>query len=82
MVADSRCPATVTCVCAGTVEVETTLTTSVSHGEHVLTLGKPQTFGDYTVTLTVVTPDKGEEAVPESSYRFTYTVVKNTKTVQ
>lgn len=82
LVSDSRCPAEVACIWAGTVEVETTLTTSVSHGEHVLTLGKSQTFGDYTVTLTAVTPDKGEEAVPESSYRFTYTVVDNTKPVQ
>lgn len=82
VVSDSRCPATVTCVWAGTVEVETILSTPVSHGEHVLSLGKSQTFGDYTVTLTAVTPDKSEEAVPESSYRFTYTVVKNTKPVQ
>ncbi len=77
VISDSRCPITVTCVWAGTVEVQTGLTTPVSQGEHVLTLGKPQTFGDYTVTLTTVTPDKGEEATPDSSYRFTYTIVKS-----
>ena len=82
LVSDSRCPAEVACIWAGTVEVQTILSTPVSHGEHVLTLGKPQTFGDYTVTLTAVAPDKSDEAIPESSYRFTYTVVKNTKPVQ
>ncbi len=77
VVSDSRCPATVTCVWAGTVEVQTILSTPVSHGESILTLGKPHVFGAYTVTLTAVTPEKGEEVIPDSSYRLTYTIVKN-----
>jgi hypothetical protein len=77
VISDSRCPATVTCIWAGTVEVRTVLSTPVSHGEHVLTLGTPQTFGDYTVTLIEVTPAKGEAAIPDSSYRFTYEIVKS-----
>ncbi len=76
IVSDSRCPADVMCVWAGTVEVRTVLSTAVSHGEHVLTLGKPQTFGDYTITLVEVTPNKTQEAIPDSSYRFTFEVVK------
>ncbi|MFN3692916.1 MAG: hypothetical protein ACK4SL_02305 [Candidatus Paceibacteria bacterium] len=77
VVSDSRCPAGVACIWAGTVEVQTVLTTPVSHGEHVLSLGKPQPFKDYTVTLTAVSPEKGEDVITDSSYRLTYTIVKN-----
>jgi hypothetical protein len=76
IVSDSRCAKGVTCVWAGTVEVRTVLATPVSHGEHVLSLGKPQTFGDYIVTLVDVTPAKTEESIPESSYRFVFEVKK------
>jgi hypothetical protein len=77
IISDSRCPIEVTCVWAGTVEVRTTLSTPVSHGEHVLALGTPQVFGAYTVTLIGVTPEKTEEAIPGSSYRFTFEIIKN-----
>lgn len=76
VVSDSRCPKDVQCVWAGTVEVRTVLSTQVSHGEHVLTLGAPQTFGNYTVTLVSVTPEKTVDAIPESSYRFTFDIKK------
>ena len=76
IISDSRCPTSVTCIWAGTVEVRTVLTTPVSHGEHTLTLGTPQTFGDYTVTLIKVTPEKEESAIPDSSYRFTFEIMK------
>lgn len=77
LVSDSRCPQDVQCIWAGTVEVRTIISSHVAHGEHVLTLGKPQVFGDYTVTLTKVTPDKkAAEEIPISSYRFTYLVKK------
>ena len=74
VVSDSRCPVDVTCIWAGTVEVRTVLSTAVSHGEHVLTLGEPQSFGEYIVTLIEVSPTKTEAAVPESSYRFTFEI--------
>jgi hypothetical protein len=77
VVSDSRCPQDVTCVWAGTVEVRTILSTPVSHGEHVLILGDPQLFGDHTVTLIEVSPNKTEEDIPESSYRFTFEIKKN-----
>jgi len=77
VVSDSRCVEGVQCIWAGTVEVRTILSTSVAHGEHVMTLGQPQAFGDYIVTLTEVTPyPKAEQTIPESSYRFTYTIEK------
>jgi hypothetical protein len=78
VVSDSRCAEGVQCVWAGTVEVRTVLSTEVSHGEHVLTLGKPQVFGDFTVTLIEVTPyPKADEEIPVSSYRFTFEVKKS-----
>lgn len=76
VVSDSRCPQGVQCIWAGTVEVRTVLSTQVSHGEHVMKLGAPQNFGDYTVTLIEVTPAKTQEEIPESSYRFTYEIKK------
>jgi len=55
--------------------VRTILSTPVSHGEHVLTLGEPQRFGDFDVTLTEVTPHPSEGiAIPDSSYRFTFRI--------
>jgi hypothetical protein len=74
VVSDSRCPSTVECVWAGTVEVRTILTTPVAHGEHVLTLGKAQVFGEHTVTLVEVSPMKTEDPIADSAYQFTYTV--------
>lgn len=76
IVSDNRCPADVTCIWAGTVEVKTVLATPVSHGEHTLKLGEPQIFGDYTVTLTDVAPIKTQESIPDSNYNFTYEVKK------
>ncbi len=78
IVSDSRCPEDVQCVWAGTVEVRTAVSTQVGHGEHVFKLGEPRTVGNFTVTLTKVTPNpKAGEEIPISSYRFTYEVHKN-----
>lgn len=74
VVSDSRCPSDVVCIWAGTVEVRTNLSTPVSHGEHVLTLGKPQVFGKYSVTLIEVLPKKTQEAVKNNLYKFKYLV--------
>lgn len=78
VVSDSRCPRNVQCIWAGTVEVRAVLASQTGHGEHVLTLGKPQTFGDYSVTLVAVTPavkTAGVE-IPVSSYRLTFEIKK------
>lgn len=74
IVSDSRCPAEVVCIWAGTVEVRTLISTKQANGEHVLTLGTPQVFGEYTVTLVSVSPDKTQEDTPDSLYRFTFEV--------
>ena len=53
----------------GTVEVQAITATKVSHGEQVFKLGEEKTFGDYTITLTEVTPAKeAEVTIPESAY--------------
>ncbi len=74
VLSDSRCPVDVECVWAGTVEVRTTLATQVAHGEHILTLGEPQVFGDYAVTLVEVSPAKTQEVIPNSMYQLIYLV--------
>ena len=77
IVSDSRCPEGVQCIWAGTMEVRTVISSAVAHGEHPLTLGKPQFFGDFTVTLTEVSPyPKSGEEIADSSYRFTFILAK------
>lgn len=76
IVSDSRCPIDVTCVWAGTVEVRTVLSTMVGHGEHTMTLGAPQTFGEYTVTLSGVSPAKTQGDIDEDRYQLTFEVAK------
>lgn len=77
IISDSRCPKEVDCIWAGTVSVRTVLSTPVSHGEHAMKLNVPQVFGQYTVTLTNVTPEKTQDTIPVSSYRFTFEIVKS-----
>ena len=75
LVSDSRCPTSVQCIWAGTVEARVALSTQVSHGEHVMRLGEARVFGDYMVTLTEVTPyPSTPDQIPESSYRFTFLI--------
>lgn len=77
LVSDSRCPLDVQCIWAGTVEVRTAVSTEVAHGEHVFTLGEPREVGDFSVTLVEVTPAPlAGQAIPESSYRFTFEIKK------
>lgn len=77
LISDSRCQKGVRCIWAGTVEVQAVTTTQVSHGEQVFNLGEEKAFGDYTITLTEVTPAKeAEVTIPESAYRFTFLVKK------
>ena len=48
-------------------------------GEYVLTLGEPQDFGDYKVTLIDVSPAKTQAEIPESSYGFTFEIINQKK---
>lgn len=78
VVSDSRCAEGVECIWAGTVEVRTVISSAVAHGEHTMTPGTPQRFGDFTVTLKDVMPyPQAGETIPESSYRFTYEITRN-----
>lgn len=77
IVSDSRCPTNVQCIWAGTVEIRAVAETKVGHGEHTFKLNEPQTFGDFTITLTNVTPSpKAGEKIPDSAYRFSFEVKK------
>ncbi len=77
VVSDSRCAEGVQCIWAGTTEVRAAVETKVAHGEHVFKLGEAKTVGDFSVTLTEVTPyPKAGEPIAESSYRFTFTIEK------
>lgn len=74
VVSDSRCPVGADCVWPGTVELQVLLAGAVSHGEVVLTLGQPHAFGEYTITLTAVSPIKGMSDIPDNRYNFTIVV--------
>ena len=74
IMSDSRCPIDVRCVWAGTVEVRTILATEVAHGEHILTLDEPQMFGEYSITLTEVSPVKTTGSIADDSYQFKFLV--------
>lgn len=77
LVSDSRCPIGVTCIWAGTVEVRTTLATQVAHGEHVLSLGTPQVFGEYLVMLIDAQPRKTEAIISSEDYVLIYEVTRS-----
>src|SRR6185503_18234909 len=77
LVSDSRCPSDVQCIWAGTVELKARIATKVGNGEQVFKLGEPKEIGEYSVTLTDVTPGKvSTQQTPLSSYRFTFEVKK------
>jgi len=77
IVSDSRCPADVQCVWAGTVEVRAVTETKVAHGEQTFKLNEPKVFGDFSITLVEVSPDrKNGQEIPDSSYRFVFEVKK------
>ncbi len=77
IVSDSRCPQSVQCIWAGTVEVKAVVATKDSNDESIFKLGEATNDGAYTITLTEVTPYPLESGVvPDSSYRFTFKVDK------
>lgn len=77
IVEDSRCPAGVYCIQAGTVRVKVMLQggSGSLKGEETFKLDSPVTFGGKTVTLDSVLPGKFPAAMPTSKdYRFTFSV--------
>ena len=77
IVDDSRCPADVQCIWAGTAHLRATVTTSSATEKVVFELGHALTLDNYTITLTEITPaPHAGETIPSSSYRFVFTVAK------
>ncbi len=76
VIQDSRCPKDVQCIWAGTVEVSTKIKSGVFEDTVTFKLDEPQQFGAETVTLKAVSPDKGQEAIAPTAYRFVYQVTR------
>ncbi len=75
LVSDSRCPAGVTCVWAGTVTIKAKLEKEGNADEVILDLGKPTTFANQNITLVNVSPNKNHEVdIKNSDYIFTFEV--------
>lgn len=73
LVEDSRCPKSVQCIWAGTVKVKVQLTNNYGKNNRgTLTLGEKQDIGGVKVTLTEVLPEKTQETIPFSKYKFTF----------
>ncbi len=74
---DSRCPADVQCIWAGTVYARVTIKTPNSVRGETLELGKSVKIDGYTITFTELTPvPTSGEVIPVSSYRFIFSVSK------
>lgn len=74
LVNDSRCPNTVQCIWAGTVEIELDLSTTVAHGGYTIGLGESREFDNYRIRFTDVTPEAQTSAIDEQDYRFTFEI--------
>ena len=74
---DSRCPAGVQCVHAGTARVSTAVVEGGVSRIQVMTLGAPVTVGAHTVALTALCPSpRVANAVIPQDVRFTYAVLQ------
>ena len=77
LVEDSRCPADVQCIQAGTVRVRVQLESGGKNQTLELSLGKPVTFGGTSVTLVAVNPEKNSKTtISQSQYRFRFSVTR------
>jgi hypothetical protein len=76
VMSDSRCPANVNCIWAGTVTVRTKVKNEVATSEATFELGKPIPLGNENIALTAVSPQKTQSAIATSSYVFTFEVTK------
>jgi len=74
---DSRCPADVQCVWAGTVKVRTKIESGLGESIMIFEPGKPITTEAESITLKEVTPaPRSGQPIPPSSYRFVFDVAK------
>ncbi|MFH0890579.1 MAG: hypothetical protein V1856_00925 [Candidatus Liptonbacteria bacterium] len=74
LVEDSRCPADVQCIQAGTVRVRASIDSY--NRDFTFTLLEPQSVGNVNITLASVAPAQkySTQTVQPSEYRFTFTV--------
>ena len=71
---DSRCPANVQCIQAGTVRLAVRIAALGARSESVLTLGKPVPLAGGLLTLAAACPYPVHPgAIAKGSYRFTFT---------
>ena len=74
---DSRCPAAVRCIWAGTVRVRALLTTASGEAETNFTLNQPVTTEAGEVTLMAVEPEsRARVKLEPSEYRFSFQIRK------
>lgn len=77
VVEDSRCPASVQCIQAGTVRVKTELSTSSGTSSPIFTLNQTILTGAESITFVSVTPAKQTPGtIATSTYEFTFLVSK------
>lgn len=75
LVQDSRCPADVQCIWAGTVVIRARIESGLGTSTREFELGKPVTTEAEEITLIAVAPVKRTSAeIPVSSYRFTFEI--------
>ncbi len=78
IISDSRCPQSVQCIWAGTVEVQAVVESSNEQKESIFKLNESQTFGDYSITLIEAMPAKNAGGIiPDSSYIFTFEIKRS-----
>ncbi|HEV8677526.1 MAG TPA: hypothetical protein VN701_01710 [Candidatus Paceibacterota bacterium] len=74
---DSRCPAGVECIQAGTVRVSAQVAGPAGTAAQTFALNEPEEVGAQTVTLIQVAPLKTEgQQINQADYRFTFVVSK------
>jgi len=74
VVEDSRCPAGVYCIQAGTVRLEVSAKTPLGTVSRTVKLGDTMTIGSQKFTFSEVNPLKTQTPIDPSAYRFTVTV--------
>lgn len=74
---DSRCPADVQCIQAGTVQLKAVLGGDLGAYTATLELGKPLVNEQYSITLVSVSPQKiSTQQISPDKYAFTFKIEK------
>lgn len=81
VVEDSRCPADVQCIQAGTVRLSARVVSGLGTSTPEFKLGQPITTETESITLTAVAPQSmAGVAIPDTAYVFTFEVTKRPTT--